>query len=62
MLLPLLQDFRNSALKARHWSEIWTAVGTAFPTNDELTINKILALDLLRCKIMILHNPVNNSS
>lgn len=59
MLLPLLQDFRNPSLRARHWSEIWSAVGTAFPTNDELTINKIVQLDLVRCKSP-LKNPINS--
>ncbi len=51
VLLPLLQDLKNNAIKSRHWQEIWVAVGTPFPTNDELTVNRILQLNLIKCTI-----------
>jgi dynein heavy chain len=53
VLLPLIQDLKSPALKARHWQEMWEAVGAPFPTNDELTVHKILQINLVKCMYLI---------
>ena len=50
--IPLLQDLRNDALRARHWSQVEQLTGQTFFSNAEqaqnLTLGQLTSLDLSR--------------
>lgn len=44
--LPLIQRLGNTGMKARHWEQVSEIIGFDLKMDSELTLNKILSLNL----------------